>query len=845
MMMNDIRYALRTLLKNPGFTLVAVVTLALGIGANTAMFAVVNGVLLKPLPFRDAGRLMLVHLRMPGEGVGTFRDAVWSYPKYRTFLDLQQAFENTAIFAGRDLTISGDNSPEFVRGEVITDRYPGILGVAPVLGRAFTGEEAHRPGEPAVAMIGHALWTRRYGADPAVLGRTVQINARPYTVVGVLPAGFKGLSGNADIWVPAAVHEPRFSTQRYLHTYFLVARRRPDVSAEQAAAAVRVVGTQIAEAYSEGQGRSWGATAVSLYSSRVDGDLRLAALVLLGAVGLVLLIACVNLTNLTIAKALGQRREVAVRAAIGASRGQIVRQFVTESLVLSVLGSAAGVLVASMLLDAAARALPDADVFFRMPMAPGAQRTAGAAGLARVGASMIALDWVTLTFTCVLAAVVSAFIALIPAMQSASLRPLDAMRAGGRGGTSTGFQGFRARGALVTTQIALAVVLLAGAGLMIRSASRLHRTAIGVNPQHVLAVRIDLPQGAGGLFNGAVTSSPGGYNVERRIAFFNQLTDRLRATPGVESVGLAQCAPVSGLCSDTVIGFDRVHRLQPGMPGIGVQWATPEFFATVGIQLRRGRLFTSQDGADRPKVIVVNEAAVRAYWPNADPIGKTVTMGMGGLEKGAEVIGVVSDVRYSSIEAAARPDAYIPFLQSPQARMLLFVRSQIDHASIVSTIRREVATLDADLPLTDVKTMDERIGDAMWRTRVASWLFASFAGLALLLTAVGIFGVMAQVVSQRAQEIGVRLALGAQRRDVLDLILRRALIFTCVGIAMGVAVALGLTRIMAALLYQIEPGDPSTLAWVSSLLAVVALVACYLPARRAMNVDPITALRYE
>jgi putative ABC transport system permease protein len=841
-MYQDLRYAIRTLLKNPGFTLVAVMTLALGIGANTAMFAVVNGVLLKPLPFRDPERLMLVHLRMPGEEAGTYRDAVWSYPKYRTFLDLQRAFENTAIFAGRDLTLSGDNNPESVRGEVVTDRYPGILGIAPALGRTFTGEEAHRPGEPAVAMIGHALWTRRHGADPAVLGRTVQINARPYAIVGVLPSGFRGLSGNADVWVPLAVHEPRFVSQRTLHSYYVVARRRAEVSESQATAAVRVIGTQIAAEYGS---KSWSASSVPVYASRVDGDLRLAALVLLGAVGLVLLIACVNLTNLMMAKALGQRREVAVRAAIGASRGQIARQFVIESLVLAVLGSAAGVLVASTLLSAAARVLPDADVFFRMPTAPGAQRIAGAAGLARVGASMIGLDWVTLMFTCGVAATVSALIALIPAMQAASLRPVDAMKAGGRGGTSTGFQGFKARGVLVTTQIALAVVLLAGAGLMIKSAARLHSTAIGVNPQHVLTARIDLPQGTGGLFNGTMTSSPGSYNTERRIAFFTRLADRLRAVPGVESVGLAECAPVSGLCSDTVIGFDRVHKPRPGMPGIGVHWATPEFFATVGIQLRRGRFFTSQDSADRPKVIVVNEAAVRAYWPNADPIGKTVTMGMGGLETGAEVVGVVSDVRYSSIEAAPRPDAYLPFLQSPQSRMRLFVRSRLDRAPLVAMIRREVTTLDANLPLTEVKTMEERVGDAMWRTRVASWLFAAFAGLALLLTAVGIFGVMAQAVSQRTPEIGVRMALGAQRRDVLGLVLRRAVVFTSVGIAVGTGVALGMTRILTALLYQTEPDDPSTLTLVCGLLAVVALAACYLPARRAMNVDPITALRYE
>jgi putative ABC transport system permease protein len=826
-MLQDLRYAFRTLVKNPGFTIVAVLTLALGIGANTAMFAVVNAVLLKPLPFHDADRLMLVHLLYPDGPPGTMREGVWSYPKYRTFLDIQQTFENTALFAGRDLSLSGDSSPERVRGEVVTDRYPGILGVTPILGRGFSGAEAHRPGEQAVVMLGHALWTRRYNADPAIVGRTIQVNSAPYTVVGVLPAGFKGLIGNAEAWVPFAVYEPEYLTQRFAHGYYLVARRRASVSEAQAIAALGVAGTQIAAEYNN---KSWSATAASLYSSRVDGDLRRAALVLLGAVGLVLLIACVNLTNLLIAKALGQRREVAVRAAIGASRMQIARQFVVESLVLAGLGSVLGIVIAVTLLDAAAILLPDADVFFRSPMAPGARRTLGADGLARIGASMIRLDAMTLLFTCAVATVVSALIALVPAMQSASLRPIEAMRSGGRGGTATGFQSFGARGALVTAQIALALVLLAGAGLMIKSAARLHGTGIGVTSERVLTARVDLP----------------GYNAERRGIFFTQLADRIRALPGVESVGIASCPPVSGVCSSTIAGFVRgQHRARPGMPSVGVHVASPEYFSTVGIQLRKGRLFTADDRAERPRVVLVNETAAKAFWPNTDPIGKIITLGAFGFEVGAEVIGVVSDVRYSTIESASVPDAYIPFLQSPQPRMRLFVRSRLDQASLVPVIRQEVRQLDSSLPLSEVKTMDERVGDAMWRTRVAAWLFSAFAGLALLLTAVGIFGVMSQTVSQRTSEIGVRMALGAQGSDVLGLVLGRAGVLTAIGIGAGIAIALGLTRVLTALLYETEPGDPSTLALVALLLAIVALAACYLPARRASRVNPIVALRYE
>jgi putative ABC transport system permease protein len=850
-MLHDLRYAFRTLLKNPGFTIVAVLTLALGIGANTAMFAVVNAVLLKPLPFHDPERLMLVHLLAPDRAAGTTREAVWSYPKYRTFLDIQKTFENTALFAGRDLSLSGDSSPERVRGEVVTERYPGILGVTPILGRAFTGAEAHRAGEHAVIMIGHALWTRRYNADPAIVGRTIQVNSAPYTVVGVLPPGFRGLIGNAEAWVPFAVYEPAFMTQRYAHGYYLVARRKAGVSEAQAIAAVGVAGTQISSEYAEYinvDGRPWSATAASLYSSRVDGDLRRAALVLLGAVGLVLLIACVNLTNLLIAKALGQRREVAVRAAIGASRAQIARQFVVESLVLAGLGSALGVVVAALLLDAASILLPDADVFFRAPMAPGARRIPGADGLARVGAGMIRLDSSTLLFTCGVAAVVSALIALVPAMQSASLRPIDAMRTGGRGGTTTGFHGFGARGVLVTAQIALALVLLAGAGLMIKSAARLHGTGIGVSAERVLTARIDLPSGAAGApLSGTANFPDTGYNGDRRRLFFTQLTERLRAVPGVESVGIANCPPVSGGCSSTVAGFERGQfKVAAGMPSIGVHWATPEYFSTVGIQLRRGRMFTAEDRAEGPRVVLVNETAAKTFWPNADPIGKTIAMGAGGFEKGAEVIGVVSDVRYSTIETASVPDAYISFSQFPQqARMRIFVRSRLDQATLAAAIRQEVRQLDSSLPLSEVKTMDERVGDAMWRTRVAAWLFSAFAGLALLLTAVGVFGVMSQTVSQRTPEIGVRMALGAQESDVLGLVLGRAGVLTGIGIATGIAVALGATRVMTALLYEVEPGDPATLAYVALLLGAVALAACYFPARRASRVNPIVALRYE
>jgi putative ABC transport system permease protein len=830
--MNDLRYAIRTLLRSPGFTAVAVLTLALGIGANTAMFAVVNGVLLKPLPFRNAERLMLVHLTFPDREAGVVREGVWSYPKYRTFLDLQQSFDSTALFASRDLSVSGDGAPERVRGEVITDRYPGLLGVAPILGRSFTGVEAHREGEQPVAILSHSLWTRRYAEDPSILGRRIQIDATTYTVVGVLPPGFQGLSGNAELWVPFAVYEPRFLTQAYAHGYFQIARRKTGVPEEAAVAAVGVAGAQLAARYGLYGGDRAGAIARSLYSSRIEGDLRLAALMLLGAVAAVLLIACVNLTNLFIAKALGRRRETAVRLAIGASRLQVARQFIAESALLTAAGTMVGLMFASALLSLASSLLPSSDAFFRMAVAPGSTRISGAQGLTLVGASMIGLDAMTVLAGCATATVVAVLVAVFPAMQASALRPLDTLR-GGRGTKrSDRLGGFGTRGILVTAQITLALVLLAGAGLMLTSVARLHSTAIGVEAEGVLTARIDLPQAS--------------YNNERRFAFYSELLSRVGSLPGVRSVGLANCPPVSGGCSSTSIGFERGrHKARPGAPVAGVHWASPDYFSTAGIRLVRGRLFDETDRVGRSKVVVINQAAARRFWPNDDPIGKSVTLGQGGFEDGAEVIGIVENVRYTAIEQPAEPDAYIPLLQSPQSRVRMFIRTEGTAETLIPAVRREVAAIDPSLPLSEVRTMDERIGEAMWRTRLAAWVLSGFALLAVVLTAVGIFGVMAQTVAQETRDIGVRMALGAQRSEVLRLVLSRAAMVTSAGVVIGVGAGVGVSRLAGALLYEVAPGDPMTFAAVALLLVLVALGASYVPARRATRVDPVVALRYE
>jgi putative ABC transport system permease protein len=823
----DVSYALRVLRRSPGFAAIAIVTLAFGMGANTAMFAVVNAVLFKPLPFSDPDRLMLVHSRV----------GVWSYPQYQTFVAAQEVFEDTAVFAARDLNLAGDGEPERVRGEVVTERYPALLGIDPILGRTFTDDEAHRAGAAPVAIIGHGLWMRRFGADPSVMGRTIHINAKPYMIVGVLPRGFRGLSGDAQVWVPLGSFEPSQLTEAQSHSYTVVARRKADVREQSAVAAVRVLAGQI-DASPDRQGppgsRAGGATAASLSASRADADVRRASFVLLGAVGFVLLIACVNLTNLVGTKAIARRREVAVRVAIGASRGRIYRQFLAEGVVLAGFGAATGLLLAWALLNAATMLLPESDVFFRTAMAPGAPRTPGAAGLTRIGAAMIDLDATTVLFTSVVAIVTAVLVSLMPALQASSLRPVDALKGGGRAATGRGFRTLGASGSLlVAAQIALALVLLAGAGLMIRSAARLRDTAVGVTLDRVLTVRLDLPRP--------------GYTSETGTSFFMQLVERVRAIPGVEAVGLGNCPPVSGGCSGTILWFPPGPALGGGKdPQVGIYWATPDYFPTLGIQMLRGRNFTNQDRAGQPKVALVNEAAAHKIWPNDTPIGKRIALGQGGLgEEGAEVIGVVSNVRYRAIETAATADVYVPLAQSFQSRMRLFVRSRLDTKGLVAVITREVHALDPNLPLSEMKTMEDRLGDAMWRTRVSAWLLSAFAALALLLTAIGVFGVMAQAVMQRTAEIGIRLALGAQRRDVLALVLGRAALVTGAGLLVGVACALALTRLIAALLYDVQANDSLTFISVVVLLAVVAFGACYIPARRATRVDAVVALRAE
>lgn len=822
----DLAYTIRSLRKQPAFTAMAVLMLALGIGANVAIFSLVNAVMLKPLPFADPDRLTILHMLAPDrDAPGVFRQVIWSYPKYLALRDDQRVFESTAVFTSANWNLTGSGSPERLIGEQVESSYFHVLGMAAQTGRLFSAEETRAPGSDPVAVLGYGFWMRRFGGDPTVFGKTVGLNGVPHTILGVLPADFKGLTGQAEIWVPITTLSAADLGEAWNHSYAVVARRKPDVSLNQAVAAVQVLGSQIDASFPSpgGSGLPWGATAVGLNDERVDPLIRRSVLILLASVAAVLLIVCINLANLMLVRGLARQREVAIRLALGASSLRIVRQLMTESAVLALLGALGGLVVAYGAVSAGAALMPD----LRMVLPRGQS-----AGLTRVGLGHLGLDGATLLFAVVVAVGTTVLFGLGPALRASRRELTSAMKAGSAGAVSQGTRLFALRNLLVVGEIALALVLLTAGGLMIKSVARLQATELGFNPDSLLTVRLALP-------------APH-YNAQRATQFLDQLLGRLEANGGFEAVAYGSCIPVSGGCNGTTATFpDRPPVPRGRNPPVGVLWASARYFETVGTRLVRGRVFTDRDRVGQPKVVVINEAAARAFWRSEDPIGKRIAVGQGRFEDGAEVVGIVADVRYGAVETSVQPDVYLPLLQSARSAGVIFVRSRAPAESLVPTLRREVEALDPDLPLTDVKLMDERFGDATWRTRTSAGLLVVFSALALFLAALGIYSVMSQGVEQRRREIGVRMALGAERADILRLIIGRVVIIALTGVALGVVLGLPAMGMLSALLYQVRPGDPIVFATLGSVLLAVAVLAGYLPARRATRVDPLTTLRAE
>ena len=800
----DLVYALRRLRQAPGFTLVAIATLALGIGANSAIFSMVNAVLLRPLPFEEPDRLVMVAQVWEGRNTGVYSP--------QNFLDMQataQSFESLAALDGGGVTLTGRGTPVRLEGAEVGAPFFGVLRVVPALGRAFLPGE-NEPGHNKVAVLGHRLWQDRFGADPAIVGQSVQLNRESYAVVGVAPAGFAYPEG-AEIWTPMAYDTQFRSKSRGAWYLTVVGRLKPGVTVAHAREEVGTIAARLAAQYKD-VNEGVGATARSLHEATV-GDSRTALLVLLGAVGLVLLIACVNVANLLLARAAARESELAVRAALGAGRGRLFRQLLTESLLLALLGGAAGVLLASVSVDALLGLQP--------------------AGVRRLGE--VRVDRTVVAFAAGLSVLTGILFGSAPALQLMRRATAQSLREGGRG-LLTG-RGHRLRGGLVVGQIALAMMLLAGAGLLIRSFVQLRRVDPGFSAPRALTFRIALPES---VYK----------DDEPRVAFFDDLIGRLAALPGVRSAGAVMGLPLSGVrfnLSFEVAGRPKLPLAQ--QPSMEVRVASPGYFAAMGIPVLRGRGFERGDRAGSPQVVVLSQTAVRRFFAGEDPLGKSITVGWGRGEgkprAGGEVVGIVGDVKEAGLAEEKPPEIYLPYAQMPVSSMDVLLRTAVGPLSLAPAAATVVHGLDPELPVARLRTLDDIVARSISEPRFYMVLLGAFAGTALFLAALGIFGVMSYAVVQRSREIGIRVALGADPARLRRMVLGQALVLAVAGVGLGLLGSLGLSRAIAGLLFDLSPTDPGTLAGVALVLTAVALLASYLPARRATRVDPLIALRSE
>ncbi|HWZ54397.1 MAG TPA: ABC transporter permease [Candidatus Acidoferrales bacterium] len=825
-LLQDLKYGLRVLAKSKAFTAVAVLTLALGIGANTAMFSVVNAVLLRPLAYKDSSSLVNIWGRYDKEGI----PRNWlSEPEYWDLIDRMQSFSALGIYTtGSGVSLTSSDAPPVQASAALANAalFP-VLGVQPMLGRNFSsgpsGED--QPGRDHVAILSYALWRSQFGGNPNIVGKSIQLDRESYFVVGVLPKDFF-FAGKQDLWLPAALNRAK-PTNRGSHSYFAVARLKPEVTIPQASAELDRFAAQLAREYPDNYPAisGWGMFLVPLKEQLV-GKVRPALLVLLGAVAFVLLIACVNIANLLLANGSAREREFAVRAALGAERWRVIRQLVTESLMLAFAGGVLGLVIAYWGVGAVRALLGDS--------------------VPRV--DEIRVDPFVLGFTFVVSILTGLIFGLAPAWHSAKTDLQDALKDGGRGG-SVGSGGRKLRGVLVVTEIALAVLLLVGAGLLIRSFRQLIEVSPGFQTQHLLTMEISLPE----------KPYPDGAPVQ---AFFKQLTERVSAIPGVQAAGAVSQMPLSDSYSSGTVfvqessaaNLVRLPKFE-NRPLIEAdrRVATPGYFQALQIPLVHGRYLADADSADAPLVAVVDTDFAKRFWPNEDAIGKQVSIdGVPNSDpdhpvlRWRTVVGVVGHVRHYGLDTQGREQAYFPHAQIAYSRDLyLAVRTTVDPSSVTNAIRQQVAAIDSEVPLYNIAAMDELLSHSVAQPRLNLTLLVAFASIALLLAAVGVYGVMAYAVVQRTQELGIRMALGATQGDVLKLVLFEGGRLAAIGLGVGLLASVALTRLMASLLFGVKPTDPVTFALVAAVLACVALIACYIPAQRATKVDPLIALRYE
>ncbi len=806
----DLRFGARMLLKNPGVTLVAVIALTLGIGANTAIFSVVNAVLLRSLPYEDGERLAIVwENRQSGKGnpqnvinLGNFFD--WK--------DQNNVFSDMAAFFDLNRNLTSDGEPEEVAGQIATTNLFSVLGVKPIQGRTFAPDEG-KPGQPRVVVIGYDLWQRRFGGDPNIVGRNITINNEPNTIIGVLPAdvGWHVQKGSMikkapEIWSPWQVsNELRERKGRFARA---VARLKPGVTLAQAQNEMNIIGARLEQQYPEFN-TNWGVNVVPL-RTQFTGEIRKPLLILLGAVGFVLLIACANVANLLLARAASRRKEIALRAGLGASRWRIARQLLTESVLLSALGGVFGLLLAWWGTKALIALSPPGLMDLRN----------------------VAVNLPVLGFTFGLTLLTGIIFGLVPALEAARFDLTDSLKEGGKN-IGGGARSQRLRNLFVVTQVALALVLLVGAGLLMKSFNRLQSVEPGFEPNNLLTMQINLPGRK--------------YDTDRKIIdFFKRAIEQLQAIPGVEVAGAINSLPFAGPHSGTNVEIEGQPKLPPGQElGTGVCVTDANYFQAMHIPLKRGRLFTEQEATEMRHVVVVNETFARQNLPGQDPIGKRVTINMKDENVPSEIIGVVGDNKHLGLDTEVEPMAFWPHPELAYSSMTLAIRTRGEPTSIASAARNVIRNLDPEQPVGEVSTMNNLMAKSIARSRFNATLLAVFSLVALVMAAVGIYGVISYSVQLRTHEIGVRMALGAQRRDVLTLVVKRGIVLGLIGVTAGLIASFGLTRLIATLLFEVTATDTTVFAGVAGALFLVTLIACYVPARRATKVDPLVALRYE
>jgi len=811
-LLQDFRYALRQLRKSPGFTAVAVLTLALGLGANSAIFSVIDAVLLRPLPFHAPSRLVIVKPTEPGR-----RDDIGvSYPTFLDWRAQNHVFEGLAVFRQDDFTLTRRGEPAHLTGAVVSANLFSMLGVPPAIGRDFTPEEDKPAATGRPIILSHSLWQNRFESDPKVVGQSLVLDGDTFAVVGVMPASFQFPVQRTPVefWTTIALDSqtvngaPPMTAQRGAAYLDVIARLKPQVTAATAQTEMARIQDGLNRQYPENRPKG-----ISLVpeADAVVGDMRRGLFVLLGAVGLVLLIACANLSNLLLARAASRHKEISVRTALGATRWMIVRQLLAESLLLAAAGAAAGLALAAW------------GIKLLTALAPG--------DLPRITESGLNLQ--VLIFTASVAVLTSILFGLVPALQSANPELAASLKEGGRSGTETLARG-RLRSALVVTEMALAMVLLVGAGLLLRSLVGLGRVDPGFAKDHVMTFGLDLP---------------GRYGQPQRVAFYRNLLEQIRATPGVRSASAGFPLPLSADDVKTTFEVEGRPLKKSEYPVTTLHIIDHDYFRTLGIPLLSGRVFNPQDDAPgATPVVIISERLAKQVFPGEDPVGRRIKPGISSGTSGEPmrvVVGVVGDVKAEGLGAPSIPESYLSYAQLPFAPMSVVVRTEIAPANLVRTLTAEVQSLDSALPLLHVKTLDEYVDDSIVGTRFETFLLGTFGVLAFVLTAVGLYGVISYTVAQRTREMGIRLALGADRNAILGMVVKSGTLLACSGAVIGLAAAFLLTRLIASLLFGVGPTDPLTFLCVPIALISVAILASYVPARRAARVDPMVALRYE